>query len=109
MKEASSPGDPRLLFSISTCSSRKKRRWLSVISSQALRGLSGGPYLSCPGNLDMFLKEVFFLSVLTEAVWRWVTSSFLSLSLDLSFIASGSELLVCCAWLAFSYYLRIVW
>lgn len=43
----------------------------------------------------------------TEAVWRWVTSN--SVSLSLNFVVSGSELLVCCAWLVSWHYLRIVY
>lgn len=101
--------DPLLLFLYLDLLYRKKRHWLSVTSSQAMRGLFFGMYLSCPGNLDMFLKEVFFLSILHWSSLEVGNFQFSVTESELVLAASGSELLVCCAWLASCYYLRIVW
>lgn len=61
---ASSPETHSSLSSSLTCSSRRGRHWLSVTSSQAMTRLSVGMYLSYPGNVDMFRKEMFFLNIL---------------------------------------------
>lgn len=60
---ASSPGTHCSLSFSLTCSTRKKRHWLSVTSSQAMRELFVGMYFSCPGNWDTFRKERFFLNI----------------------------------------------
>lgn len=86
--KASSPGTHYYFSSISTCSSRNKRHWLSVTSSQSMRELFFRMYLSCPGKLDMF-KKCFSWASYTEVVWRWVISNFLS----------QSERVLCSQWI----------
>lgn len=61
---ACSPGTCCSLSSSPTCLSRRERHCLSVPSCQAMTGLPVGMCLSCPGNVDMFRKEMFFLNIL---------------------------------------------
>lgn len=66
----SSPGTHCSLFS-STCSSRKKRQWLSVTSSQAIMGLCIWAIVVTQMCSE---KKCFSWTFYTEAVWQWVTS-----------------------------------
>ena len=102
---ASSPGTHCSRSSSSTCSSRKKRHWLSVASSQAMRAFLSECIWAVLVTQTHLVKKCFSWTFYTEAVWKWVT---LSQILSLYFVASRSELLACCAWLASWHYLRIV-
>lgn len=51
------------------------------------------------------VNKCFSWTFYTDAVWKWMTVSQI---LSLYFVASRSELLTCCAWLASWHYLRTV-